>query len=52
MGSNFSNTVLTNVGNMENKGVEIALNFIPVQTKDWNLSVGLNGTFQKSNLQN
>ncbi len=47
MGSNFSNTVLTNVGNMENKGVEIALNFIPVQTKDWNLSVGLNGTFQK-----
>lgn len=47
MGSNFSNTVLTNVGNMENKGIEVSLNFVPVQTRDWNLSIGLNGTFQK-----
>ena len=35
MGSNFGNTVLTNIGSMENKGVEFNLNFIPVQTKDW-----------------
>ena len=34
MGSNFGNTVLTNIGSMENKGVEFNLNFIPVQTKD------------------
>ncbi len=47
MGSNFSNKVLTNIGNMENKGIEITMNFIPVQTPDWNLSIGLNGTFQK-----
>ena len=46
MGSNFGNTVLTNIGSMENKGVEFNLNFIPVQTKDWNLTVGFNGTFQ------
>ena len=45
MGSNFGNTVLTNIGSMENKGVEFNLNFIPVQTKDWNLTVGFNGTF-------
>ena len=48
MGSNFGNTVLTNIGSMENKGVEINLNFIPVQTKDWNLTIGFNGTFQKT----
>ena len=46
MGSNFGNTVLTNVGSMQNKGVEFALNVIPVQTNDWHLSIGVNGTFQ------
>ena len=46
MGSNFGNTVLTNIGSMENKGLEFSLNFIPVQSKDWNLSIGVNGTFQ------
>ena len=44
MGSNFGNKVLTNVGSMQNKGVEFALNFIPVQTNDWHLSIGVNGT--------
>ncbi len=48
MGSNFGNTVLTNIGSMENRGVEFNLNLIPVQTKDWNLTIGLNGTFQKT----
>ena len=46
MGSNFGNTVLTNVGSMQNKGIEFALNVIPVQTTDWHLSIGVNGTFQ------
>ena len=46
MGSNFGNTVLTNVGSLQNKGIEFALNVIPVQTNDWHLSVGVNGTFQ------
>ena len=46
MGSNFGNTVLTNVGSMQNKGIEFALNVIPVQTEDWHLSIGVNGTFQ------
>ena len=46
MGSNFGNTVLTNVGSMQNKGIEFALNVIPVQTNDWHLSIGVNGTFQ------
>ena len=35
--------VVVDIGSMENKGVEFNLNFIPVQTKDWNLTVGFNG---------
>ena len=46
MGSNFGNSLLTNIGSMRNKGIEMSLNLIPVQTKDWNLSIGLNGTLQ------
>ena len=46
MGSNFGNKLLTNVGSMQNKGLEFALNVIPVQTNDWHLSIGVNGTFQ------
>ena len=50
MGSNFGNQVLTNVGSMQNKGVEFAFNFIPVQTNDWHLSIGVNGTFQDTKI--
>jgi len=46
MGSNFGNSVLTNIGSLQNKGLEFAFNFIPVETNDWHLSIGVNGTFQ------
>jgi TonB-linked SusC/RagA family outer membrane protein len=41
-GSNFSNTLLVNVGNMTNKGAEFAISAIPVKTKDWNWRVNFN----------
>ncbi|MCM1151601.1 MAG: TonB-dependent receptor [Alistipes sp.] len=50
LGGNFSNYVYQNIGSMKNKGVEVSLNFTPVQTKDWNLQIGLNGTFQKTEI--
>ena len=46
MGSNFGNSVLTNIGSMENKGLEFSINAVPVETEDWHLSIGFNGTFQ------
>ncbi len=46
MGSNFGNSVMTNIGSIRNKGIEFALNLIPVQTADWGVQVGFNGTFQ------
>lgn len=46
MGSNFGNSVLTNIGSIRNKGVEFSLQGIPVQTRDWSLQLGFNGTIQ------
>ena len=50
MGANFGNDILTNIGSMQNKGIEFSLNVIPVQTKDWHLSIGFNGTFQDTKI--
>ena len=50
LGGNFSNYVYQNIGSMKNKGIEVAPNFVPVQTKDWNLQIGLNGTFQNTEI--
>ncbi|MCF8346104.1 MAG: TonB-dependent receptor [Bacteroidales bacterium] len=44
-GSNFSNTLLTNVGSLENKGAEVSLNLVPISTRDMNLTLGFNATY-------
>jgi TonB-dependent starch-binding outer membrane protein SusC len=49
-GSNFSNTLLTNVGSLENKGVEVTLNLIPVSTKDISLNLGFNFTYNENKI--
>ena len=48
MGSNFGNSLMTNVGSIRNKGVEIAVSGVPVQSGDWNMQLGLNATFQNT----
>lgn len=49
-GSNFSNTLLTNVGSLENQGVEFALNLTPVSKNDINLTFGFNFTYNKNKI--
>ncbi|WP_396185353.1 SusC/RagA family TonB-linked outer membrane protein [Flavobacterium sp.] len=49
-GSNFTNLIQTNIGNMEGKGAEFALNVIPVKTKDWEWSLGGNFTYSISKI--
>lgn len=49
-GSNFSNRLLTNVGSLENTGVEVALNLIPVSKKDMSLNIGLNLTYNQNEI--
>ena len=48
MGSNFGNRLMTNIGSIRNKGIEFSLNGIPIQTNDWSVQVGFNGTFQNT----
>ncbi len=47
-GSNFSNTLYTNVGSLENKGVEVSLNLIPISQKNMSLNLGFNLTYNKN----
>src|ERR1035437_4348171 len=44
-GSNFSNTLFTNVGSLENKGMEASLNLTPISKKDMSLTIGFNLTY-------
>lgn len=50
MGNNFSNTVISNVGDMKNMGLEFNLNFIPIEKKDMRWTINLNGTWQKTEI--
>jgi len=51
-GANFDISLLTNVGNMENKGVEFALNTIPVQNDEFSWSLGFNVTYNETKITN
>jgi iron complex outermembrane receptor protein len=49
-GSNFSSQIITNIGSMENKGIELSINAVPVQTKDWSWEIGLNVAYNKNRI--
>jgi TonB-linked SusC/RagA family outer membrane protein len=49
-GSNFSNTLLTNVGSLENKGAELSLNLIPISKEDMRLNLGFNVSYNKNEI--
>lgn len=51
-GSNFDIDLFTNVGNMENKGVEFTINTIPVATKNLTWNFGFNITYNNSKITN
>ena len=51
-GTNFSNTILTNVGNMENKGVEFAISATPVKTKDLSWDLNFNIAYNNNKITN
>ena len=49
-GSNFSNTLLTNVGSLNNRGIELNLNLVPISKKDMNLTLGFNFTYNRTEI--
>ncbi|WP_226913075.1 SusC/RagA family TonB-linked outer membrane protein [Flavicella marina] len=40
--TNFANSIDSNVGDMENRGIEFVFNTIPVRTEDWKWTIGFN----------
>lgn len=48
--TNFSNTIVANVGNMENKGVEFTFNAEPVKSKNVTWDFSFNATYNKNKI--
>ena len=49
-GTNYSNEILTNVGTLENKGVELSLTAHPITTKDFQWTLGYNVSYNKNTI--
>jgi iron complex outermembrane receptor protein len=49
-GTNFKNRVMTNIGSMENKGVEVTIGVKPIQTKDWYWTLDYNLTYNHNEI--
>lgn len=49
-GTNFKNKVLSNVGSLENSGIEFSINSKPVVTTDWTWDLGFNITYNKNEI--
>ncbi len=49
-GTNFKNKVLSNVGSLENSGIEFSIHSKPVVTTDWTWDLGFNITYNKNEI--
>ena len=49
-GSNTANELFFNVGSLENRGVEFALNAVPIQSTNFNWNVNFNVAFNRTKL--
>ena len=49
-GTNLTNYLLMNVGDMENKGIEVALNVVPIEKQDLRWEVGVNVSYNKNEI--
>ena len=51
-GSNFNIELLTNVGNIKNRGIEASVNLIPIKTNYFSWDLNVNGSYNKSEITN
>jgi TonB-dependent starch-binding outer membrane protein SusC len=47
LGTNFTNSFVDNIGDMEAKGIELGINASPIRTKDFQWDLGFNATIIK-----
>ena len=48
VGSNLTNVIATNIGNMESKGIELSLNMTPILSKDFSWNINTNIAYNRS----
>lgn len=49
-GTNLTNQILTNVGDLTNKGVELSVNAVPVSSEEVSWEVGFNASYNKNEI--
>jgi len=49
-GSNFRNQVISNIGSLENKGIEASVTGRPIATKDWQWEITANVAYNKNKI--
>ncbi|NTV19626.1 MAG: TonB-dependent receptor, partial [Bacteroidales bacterium] len=49
-GTNFANRIVTNVGNLENRGIELNINATPIDRTDFVWEFGVNGTWNNTEI--
>ena len=48
--SNLTNYLDTNIGSLENTGIEFEINTYPIETEDWNWQIGANVAWNKNKI--
>lgn len=51
-GTNFDKSILTNVGNLDSRGLEFSINAVAIDTPDWGLDISYNMAWQKMKVKN
>ncbi len=51
-GTNFNKQMLSNVGNITSKGIEISISATPIQTANWEWNISGNATWQSNKITN
>jgi len=51
-GTNFNKEMLSNVGNISSKGVEMSISATPIETTDWTWNISANATYQSTEITN
>ena len=49
-GTNLTNEILSNVGSIENKGLELLLNHNTISREDFTLDLGFNATYNENKI--
>ena len=49
-GTNLTNRILTNVGDLENRGIEFSINTIPISKKDVSWEIGFNASYNENEI--